>query len=162
MQTGSMTPSNRFSLQGFSLIEVLVALFVLSIGLLGLAAMQTMALTADQGGYLRSQAVILAYDLLDRIRANPLGMANSMANENYDQTPFPTSYPTDCTTAACSYSDLATYDLVKWKGNVTNMMPSGNGTISVVGGSFTITITWDDRSNPDSAAQSFSNTVRLL
>ena len=124
--------------------------------------MQTMALTADQGGYLRSQAVILTYDLLDRIRANPLGLANG----DYDQTPFPTSYPTDCTTAACSFSNLATYDLVKWKGNVTNMLPNGNGTVSVIGVSspmtFTITITWDDRSNPDSASQSFSNTVRLL
>ncbi|SER12577.1 type IV pilus assembly protein PilV [Amphritea atlantica] len=56
---------------GTTLIEVLIAVVVISIGLLSVAALQTMALKSNQGAYYRSQATFLAYDLADRIRAAP-------------------------------------------------------------------------------------------
>lgn len=147
--------------RGYSLLEVLVSLAVLSIGLLGLALMQTLALTAGEGGYLRSQAVILAYDIIDRARANTVGYSSG----GYDPATFPTAYSTDCAAAACSAADLATYDLVKWKTNVTNLLPNGNVTVATAGTSYTITITWDDRSNRDTTAvlaQQFTITVRII
>ena len=57
---------------GFSLLEVLIALLVLAIGLLGLATLQTVGLKFNQESYLRSQAVLIAYDIIDRIRSNPV------------------------------------------------------------------------------------------
>ncbi|PIE20515.1 MAG: type IV pilus modification protein PilV [Neptuniibacter caesariensis] len=57
--------------KGSSLIEVLVAVVVISIGILSVASLQTMALKSNNGSYLRSQATFLAYDLADRMRAAP-------------------------------------------------------------------------------------------
>jgi len=54
---------------GSTLIEVIVALLVITIGLLGLLAMQVYTLKANQSAYLRSQATILAYELADAMRA---------------------------------------------------------------------------------------------
>jgi len=56
--------------QGMSLIEVMVAVLVMAIGLLGIAAMQTVALRNSQGSLERSQAVISAYAALEAMRAN--------------------------------------------------------------------------------------------
>jgi type IV pilus assembly protein PilV len=56
--------------KGFSLIEVLVAVLVLAIGLLGVAALQINATRANQSAELRSQASMLAYFMLDAMRAN--------------------------------------------------------------------------------------------
>lgn len=56
---------------GFSLVEVLVAVLVLSVGLLGLAALQTRGLRANDSARIRTQVVIAAYDLADRLRAEP-------------------------------------------------------------------------------------------
>ena len=56
--------------QGFSLIEVLVSVFVLSVGLLGLAGLQGFSLKHTNTAYYRGQAIQLTYDMADRIRAN--------------------------------------------------------------------------------------------
>lgn len=56
--------------RGVTLIEVLVALVVLSIGVIGLAALQAQALQMNQGAYMRAQATNLAYDIADRMRTN--------------------------------------------------------------------------------------------
>jgi type IV pilus assembly protein PilV len=61
--------------QGFTLLEVLIALLVLSIGLLGLAALQTTSLRSNQMASMRTTATQLAYDISDRMRANPAGVA---------------------------------------------------------------------------------------
>lgn len=61
---------------GFSLLEVLIALLILSIGLLGLAALQTAGLRSNQMASMRTLTTQLAYDMSDRMRANPVGMAN--------------------------------------------------------------------------------------
>ena len=56
---------------GISLVEVIVTILILSIGLLGMAALQNTSLKLAYDSYLRTQASFLAYDLIDRIRANP-------------------------------------------------------------------------------------------
>jgi type IV pilus assembly protein PilV len=57
--------------RGFTLIEVLIAVLVLAVGLLGLAGLQLAGMKSNHSAYLRSQATIAAYDLLDRMRADP-------------------------------------------------------------------------------------------
>ena len=56
--------------RGTTLIEVLIALIVLSIGLLGLALLQVTSVQSNHSAYYRSQATVLAHDLADRMRAN--------------------------------------------------------------------------------------------
>ena len=56
--------------KGFSLVEILVALLILSIGLLGLAALQTTSLKFNTDSYMRTQATYFVYDIIDRMRAN--------------------------------------------------------------------------------------------
>ena len=60
------------NIAGFTLIEILITLLILSIGLLGLAGLQTKGLQYDQVAFMRSQAAIMADDIADRMRANVL------------------------------------------------------------------------------------------
>jgi len=57
-------------LNGFTLLEVMISLLILSIGLLGIAALQANSLKTNHGAYQRTQAIFLAYDMMDRLRAN--------------------------------------------------------------------------------------------
>jgi type IV pilus assembly protein PilV len=114
---------HKFS-AGFSILEMLVALLVLSIGLLGVATLQIRGQQFNQVGYLRTQATFLAYDIMDRMRINK-DQAN---NGSYDSSSMPTS-TSDCDTTDCSPADLAIYDLVKWHTLVQETLPEGNATI---------------------------------
>ena len=75
MKYRSVKPE-KYRSQGFTLIEVLIAIIVLSIGLLGLAGLQLTSLRNSNSAYTRSQAVILSYDIVDRIRANRVGFTS--------------------------------------------------------------------------------------
>jgi type IV pilus assembly protein PilV len=155
--------------RGFSLIEVLVALVVVTIGLLGVAAMQTLALTAGQGGYLRTQAVFQTYDMMDRLRANPTGLAAGL----YDNIPdTPGTQPASCS-PACAADQVRDFDRHDWNIANQNLLPNGRGTVtSPDSNTFTINVLWDDRSNQGDAsltqaqrdalvAQQFTMTVTL-
>ncbi len=127
---------------GFSLIEVLVALFILSIGLLGLAALQTAGLRFNHQSYQRTQATMLSYDIIDRIRANPFGL-NA---DNYDSVPpGPAGAYPDCITGACTPAEMANYDIGTWKDALKDQLgPTADAEISTVGEVRTITITWKE------------------
>jgi type IV pilus assembly protein PilV len=134
---------------GFSLVEVLVALLVLSIGLLGLAALQTTSLQYNTGSYFRTQATFLAYDIIDRMRANLGAVANSDGN-GYDQpTSANVTAGTNCDTTACSAAQLALYDVKKWYDRAVATLPEAANsppTIQVdTGNVVTITINWRER-----------------
>jgi type IV pilus assembly protein PilV len=131
--------------RGFTLLEVLVALLVLSIGLLGLAALTTLGLRYNNSAYARSQATLLAYDIVDRMRSNR------------DQAETTTAYvidfgeavaTQDCETGACGPAQLANYDLGKWKTTLAQTLPKGDGSVSVqdLGGArvYIVTVQWDD------------------
>ncbi len=123
------------------MIEVLVTLMVLSIGLLGLAAMQANSIQNTHGAYVRTQATYLAYDMLDRMRAN---MAGVTAN-NYDNINTADGYSQPgCITGGCSPADMAIHDAAEWETNLAAQLPSGRGTITAAAGInvFTITVTW--------------------
>ena len=144
---------------GFTLIEVLIAMLVLAVGLLGLAGLQATSLRNNQSAYNRSQATQLAYDIADRMRANAAGIASYTAILPSDAT----AKPNCLTIAGCSPADMAENDLYEWNcavaGGCENdippisaTLPSGEGiegTIEEAAGVFTITITWDDNRDGD-------------
>lgn len=130
---------------GFTLLEVLIALLVLSIGLLGLAALQTIGLRSNQMASMRTLATHGAYDISDRMRANPAGVDAQLYVLNITAT-APTS-PVDCATNACTWTEMATFDLAEWLTQVTRL-PGGRGSITRdASGTLvkhTVTVFWDE------------------
>ncbi len=122
---------------GFTLIEVLIAMLVLAVGLLGLAGLQATSLKNNQSAYSRSQATQLAYDIIDRMRANVAGISTYSTN-------VATVNANCLNTTGCIPSDMAKNDLSEWTNAVSSTLPSGTGTIATAAGIYTITITWDD------------------
>lgn len=114
---------------GFSLVEVMVALLVLSIGLLGLAALQTTSLQYNTDSYTRTQATLLAYDIIDRMRANSIGLNAG----NYDVATDAAAATAKADTAACGTSncipgDVAKYDLGQWYARMESLLPESTVT----------------------------------
>ncbi len=145
-----MRPENKHSLkndQGFTLLEVLIALLVLSIGLLGLAALQTTGLRSNQMASMRTQATQVTYDITDRMRANPLGTTAS--DYVVDTATHPTATK-DCAAVSCTPAELATYDLEDWK-NTLVLLPGGTGEIVETVAdplTHTVTVRWNEARDP--------------
>jgi len=132
---------------GFTLIEVLIALLVLSIGLLGLAALQTSGLRSSQMARMRTTATQLAYDISDRMRANRAGMARH-AYTIAANDPDPASGDNDsCEQAQCTAGQMARYDLATWR-RAIHSLPGGTGSITTRVDAaveiHTITVYWDE------------------
>lgn len=125
-------------IRGFSLIEVLIALVIMVIALLGLISLTINSVRFSDEADLNSSAVSLAYDIADRMRT-----VNADARGNY-VTAF-ADQPTanvDCHDGVCLASDLATWDIVQWKRALSTLLPSGQGEItqSTVAGQATATV----------------------
>jgi len=139
------TFSSRPGKNGFSLVEVLVALLVISIGMLGLAALYVETLRLNRTAIFRTQAVTLASDMAERIRANTGGAAG-YAGAGAD------SGCNEGATAAveCTAAQMAAQDIFDWQQMAQTLLPGGTATIGVVaagGGTpnvYTLTITWTE------------------
>lgn len=140
---------------GFTLIEVLIAVLVLSIGLLGLAGLQAVSIRMNHGAYMRSQATNLAYEIADSMRANR-GNASTYVG-TYATIPCVLTYnrTTSGTTGAA--------DIAEWRNRLACLLPSGRGAIAVPANSqrATITVTWDESRYGGSAAQTFAFSTEL-
>lgn len=130
---------------GFTLLEVLIALLILSIGLLGLASLQTNGLRSNQMASMRTTATQLAYNITDRMHANPVGVdAQDYVIAVSDVDPV---IATDCESTTCTSLQMATYDLSQWRSAI-NTLPGGSSSITrTVTGTVvthTITVFWDE------------------
>jgi type IV pilus assembly protein PilV len=132
---------------GFSLIEVLVALIVLSLGVLGAASVQTSSLKLTQVGQQRSTATQLAADLTERMRANLAGVragdyAFALA---YAAVPGATPGAVNCT-STCLPQQIADRDINLWQAQLSNVLPGGRGIIIGDGvNSFQVTVMWTEK-----------------
>jgi len=128
--------------RGASMIEVMVALVILAVGLLGLAMLQGKTMRVNTNAMLRSQATLLANEIIDSMRANTLG-----ADKGFYAVDIGSSAPTVCT--GCDDTDghlTASRDLVSWYNVQTQTLPSPSSKIVWNGsGSYTITMKWDER-----------------
>lgn len=140
---------------GFSLLEVLIALAVLSIGLLGLAALQSLGLRFSNQSLQQTQATMLAYDIIDRMRANPLQLAAS-AYAGIDTSSNTYTATTDCAANPCTPAEMRLFDLEQWQGNIGALLTKGQGQIELMADGIThrVTITWSEQlQGDDSQAQ---------
>ncbi len=121
--------NSTYRQRGLTLMEVLVAQVVLSIGLLGVAALQTTGLRTQHSAHLHSQATLLAQDMLDRVRANPLGQTHYLG---FDSASVTLTNPA-CIRSGCTPSQLAQHDLFQWQQHFTRTpapaLPNGRGQI---------------------------------
>ena len=157
---------------GFSLMEVLVSLVVLSIGLLGAAMLQGKALNSNTQSFLREKAVVLAHDMEDRMRANRIatvaGNYNSADTTNYEQAANNSCTEVAGTSAAnCSAQQLAAHDTFEWGIALAQALPSGTGTVCAdnnpsdanacdgAGTVYSITVTWTEMQSGVAATASY-------
>ena len=143
--------------RGFTLLEVLVAMVVLSVGLLGLSGLQTTSLRNNHSAFLRSQATLVTHDIIDRMRANRA----SAAAGNYDIAYAATPTTVSCS-ASCTALQVAEMDLIDWRAYVERL-PGGEGEIEVSGaGLAEVRVRWTDARDSTAAnKQVFETRVQL-
>lgn len=112
--------------KGFTLIEVLIALVVLSIGLLGVAGLQAKSQQFSRNAYLNTQATVIAHDILERVRANPAGLKSGSYNN-----PAATKQAGCFTLAGCNSDQMAENDMFEWADDVANKLPNGKSVICI-------------------------------
>ena len=149
--------------KGFSLIEVLIAIFVLALGVIGAAGLQLTSIRTSQQTNFQTNAVQLANDLADKMRSNSAQMklpdaSNLFLNMNYNTVtdPAPTT-PTLCygSNASCTYANLAAADIYEWQVRLRNALPSARVEVCRDSAPFNNTnktLTWTCTSDSKSAA----------
>ena len=139
--------------KGAGMMEVLIALLVLSIGILGLATLQSIGLKYNHQSYQRTQAVLQVYDMADRIRANSPGKV--AAYDNLTSTPGITTPGTNCNGfgVTCTFANRASYDIDSWGISLeANLGAGASGSVTRQAGTpiHVITVNWTENNVPKS------------
>ena len=153
--------------RGFTLLEVLVAFLVLSIGLIGLAGLQLSGVQNTRDAYYGTQAVVLAEDMADRMRANLKGVTD----DKYDNGTA--SSTSSCVASGgCTTTQMAGHDIFLWNALLARELPSGQGIACVdstpndgtgsgspscdgAGSVYAVKVWWDDDRNSGTAARRY-------
>ncbi|MFT4797680.1 MAG: type IV pilus assembly protein PilV [Candidatus Azotimanducaceae bacterium] len=141
--------------QGFTLIEVLVAMLIVAVGVLGVAGMQVVSLQQNRNALLRDQALQSGNDILDRMRANPLTDYAPVLIDDDPVSEF------NCMDVSCDRNEMAEFDIAQWKcgldpiddddsvyaactdfGILQAALPEGKGSIERVGSVHVVTVEW--------------------
>ncbi len=140
---------------GFSLVEVLITLVIMSIGMLGIAGLYVQSMQAGRTSMFRHHAVTLASDVADRIRANPLAGVAYAAAGGTDNA---------CVNGGvnCNAADMAANDILLWQDQADDSLPGGQVGIVFDGGvvppTYQITISWS-APNPANQAPTYIITI---
>ncbi|WP_150914581.1 type IV pilus modification protein PilV [Marinobacter halotolerans] len=134
-------PGNQ---SGVTMIEVLVAVLILAIGLLGVAGLQSISLKNTSDVFFEQQAMSASADLINRIMANQAAASNG----DYADAPPTTAPTTDCSSTTCSSEAMADWDLWQWSQTLTTGLgapPSAAANVSwdAAKGEYEVAITWD-------------------
>ncbi|MSQ50454.1 MAG: type IV pilus modification protein PilV [Betaproteobacteria bacterium] len=117
-------PPGRRRQSGVTLLEVLVAILIISCGLLGSAGMQSVGMKFNLGAAQRTSATLLANDIADRMRANKVGVEAG----NYHLS-IPAVTANCLTTIGCTAQQMANHDISEWNQAVAAALPSGQGIV---------------------------------
>lgn len=134
--TNMMNNRCRNESRGFSLIEVMIALVVLSVGLLGIAGLQVSGMRFTFASNAQTQAAMLAQDMIDRMRANQQGVRDG----DYDGLTASPSSTVDCTSQTCTTAQMAQMDAFDWyallgrssTGVGGSGLPMGTGSVTCI------------------------------
>ncbi len=139
-------------LRGFSLVEVLIALIIISVGMLGIAGLYVQSMQAGRTSMFRHNAVILVGDVADRIRANPTAGAVYTAVGGADN---------NCVNQGvnCSAPEMANHDIFLWTAQAAETLP--NGTVTVVFDGAVTPPTYDITANWTEAGDNLSYGVQI-
>jgi len=153
---------------GFTLIEALVAFLILSIGMLGIASLQTMSIKAGHTAMLRTVAVMKADEILDSIRGNPsvlLSYATSTADSGTDNGCSETAVAA----VLCAPAQQAVDDVFRWKRSLKDVLPNNAGTTASVVitapvppetiTNIVVTINWSERDVDNGGATNMNYSV---
>ncbi len=131
--------------RGFSLVEVLIALVIMSVGMLGIAGLFVQGMQAGRTSVLRHHAVTLAGDIADRIRANPRA---GVAYEGAGVDNGCVGYGNDCDEAT-----MAAHDVFLWEQQAVDSLPAGAVTVvfdnTATPPIYTIDVTWSEPGEPN-------------
>lgn len=147
--------------QGFSMLEVLIAVLVFSLGMIGLAGLLIFAIQSNHVAYLRTQATFLAQNMANRMGANPAGLWAGAYNGTY-----PVAAASASCAAGCNPTELAAYDMEQWSTQLRTFLPNVSGNITCgtngisytptadqialrapYGGTCTMTLGWNEAGN---------------
>ena len=133
---------------GFSLVEVLIALVIMSVGMLGISGLYVQSMQAGRTSMFRHNAVTLAGDIADRIRANP------RAGGAYEGAGAPNTC--DNGTTDCDETEMADFDIFRWNEQANATLPAGNVAVAfddvAFPNEYTITVSWTEPEGPLSYA----------
>lgn len=130
---------------GFSLVEVLIALIIMSVGMLGIASLYVQSMQAGRTSMFRHNAVTLAGDIADRIRANRTALGVYATPDGADG---------GCVAGGvnCSAPQMAMHDIFIWEAQARDTLPNGDVVVlfnnATVPPEYTITISWDEPGVP--------------
>jgi type IV pilus assembly protein PilV len=126
---------------GFSLVEVLIALVILSVGLLGIAAMVSESLKSKDSSLYRTQALDFASNILERMRANKAQATSGSYDVNYGGRGSNGTIPSDsCTSTNCSPGQMAGVDLTQWQQEISDALPAISNSAPAAGSITTTTV----------------------
>lgn len=175
------------AMSGFTLLEVMIAIFVLSVGLLGLALLQTTGLRLNTDSHSRTQATYAAYDIVDKMRASVKGLAtnadviSALSNYEINSTSAANAVIStyqgckastcNCASAVCSASQRTTYDLGQWYEQQDRLLPgakdaagitsAGRALVDVNNNAVTVTLVWMEQENQASQKRTQSWNVEI-
>jgi type IV pilus assembly protein PilV len=152
--------TTRQALRGFTLVEALVALVVLAVGMLGIASLYVTTLRASGSATSRMQAINLAGDLGDRIRANRTARAAYAGAAAANGT---TCIGTGVT---CTAAQMAAHDLFVWQAAIQQALPGAPvGTVTVntatTPTTYQITVSWVESGQTAANAQSYTLSMQI-
>ncbi|MGH8225597.1 MAG: type IV pilus modification protein PilV [Gammaproteobacteria bacterium] len=154
--------SLRQDARGFSLIEVLIALVIIMIGLLGVAGLQAIGVRSSAQAHLRTLAALDAHSLAASMRANRVYWTDAAAQANVSilasaagtVTVSPViATASDCTAMTCTAAETAAYDLVNWGDLLKDMQHGASASITRIAAAdagtsayaYAVTVSWSER-----------------
>ncbi|MEL7185701.1 MAG: type IV pilus modification protein PilV [Pseudomonadota bacterium] len=152
---------NNKKQRGFSLVEVLIALVIMSVGMLGIAGLYVQSMQAGRTSMFRHHAVTLAGDVADRIRANPT------AGAAYNHAASATGTNNNCVAMStdCNPAEMAANDIFVWQTQADDSLPNGTVAVAFTAAAagvpplYQITVAWDEPNPLGGTTPSYTFTI---